>query len=112
MRFIRLYILKFKLARIFKLAEQAVEQGRESGDQFYVELLAQANILLRTYEEQYPDYVEQIPAMNDLMKLTVPPAPVDYRYPVIAGLGAFVISAAVIASWGALVHVFYHLLVR
>jgi len=100
----RLYILKYRLAKIFKDAEQAVEQGIETGDTVYVELYTKAVLLTRIFNSHYPGgrIDDTIPAMEDLRKLTIPPEPLSIKpiinKVVIIGISAFLLVGFVPAA--------------
>ena len=79
MQFIKTWILRYKLARIFKRAEQAVDLGRQPGDEVFVQLYEQALKLALWHHAQFKDFViaAEVPALADLEKLTIKPVPVD-----------------------------------
>lgn len=88
MRFIRYYLLQYKLAKLFKLAEQATEKGIESGEQIYVDLYDQAGVLVGQFNNKtiHPITMESFPALVDLEKLTIKPEPVDIRPVIVKGI--------------------------
>lgn len=115
MRFVKTTILKYKLAAIFKQAEQLLGQGKVAGDQPFLDLANQAQRLLAQHIQQYSDFNPkiEIPAWSDLVDLTIKPEPVDMRQRLImicVGVGAAALSiGAFSAMVGASYHLFEHL---
>lgn len=109
MKFIYLFVLRFKLADLFKKAEMLADRGVESGDQQYVQLLADANVLIHDFTAKYPIDVElEFPAIKDLMKLTVVPEPRDIKHVAIATMFGIFLGATFIGAFGAMVGASYH----
>lgn len=119
MRFIRKYIMKYKLAAIFNQAEQLSLNGVEAGDERYVALFDEAMNLLVDHENRYPGFQtrEEIPGMCDLEKLTHAPEPTDprkYILPAALGVFAFInaiglLAASVSVSYHGWMHLFHWL---
>ena len=117
MKYVNTWILKIKLAAIFKQAEQLISQGKVAGDQAFVDLANQGQRLLASHIQQYSTFNPkvEIPAWNDLIDLTIKPVPADIKQQavvisaVVCGaaltIGAF--SALVAASFHAFSHVFH-----
>lgn len=117
LKFIRLYILRLRLARIISAAEKAVEQGKEPGDEVFINLMNDVHRILGPFEYLYPEFDgnKEIPAILDLQKLTIATPPVSPEHKVglvLAGMGVLIGSAVVLAGYAAMVHDFYRLFVR
>jgi len=115
-RSVELFVLRYKLAQVFKQAELQVERGIANGNPVYVSLLDQAETLIGKFIERWPGtYANMFPALSDLETLATPPEPVKAKP--IAGMivliVAFLLSlAAGVGAFGAIVHWSYHLLTR
>ena len=119
MRFIRTYILKFKLAAIFKQAEQLSENGVATGDQRYKDLLNHALFLTDVHRRHYPDFRirDEVPGMTDLEQLCIEEQPTDPRkYIIPAALGVFaliqglgLLAASINVSYHGWLHLFHYL---
>ena len=113
-RYVFTYILKLKLAGIFKQAELCSERGRQAGDQVFVELCDQAHKLIGQHLHVYADFNvrTEIPAMEDLEALTI--RPVRPNPLAMAGVVATVviIGGMFLSVYAALLHNTYVLVVR
>lgn len=110
MRYIRIYMLKLKLAKIFKRAEQAVETDVPSGNLLYNELYSKAKFAVTPIKQRYPDFDEtkEIPALDKLEKLTHQPELPDYNRMIQLGVLATLGAIITIGFVAALVGVSYH----
>src|SRR5208337_1052098 len=79
MKFIKTWILRYKLAQIFKRVEQCIDLGRQPGDKVFVDAWLQAKDLVRAHWMQYSDFDARIevPALADLEKWSIKPVPED-----------------------------------
>jgi hypothetical protein len=116
LKFIRLWILRYKLAQLFKQAELYVERGVEKGNDVYASLHDQACVLVGEFIEKYPgNYGNAFPALSDLEELATEPEPPSIKpaLGIIAiGIGFVIGSAFAIGGYVALVNFAYHLFVR
>lgn len=116
MQFIKIWILRYKLAQIFKRAEQAFNLGRLPGNEVFVQAHQQAMNLVIAYHNEFKDFDIQaeVPALADLEKLTIKPEPVSVKakavYGVVLayaiGFGAGSLAAAAVGGY----HLCMHLL--
>jgi hypothetical protein len=113
LRFIKLWILRYQLAPIFKQAEALAERGATSGSEEYIKLLTRARELVKAYIQEFPnfDYYAEFPAMNDLYKMTIQPEPAKPKAGLIALIVAAIFSSAMgLGAYGAVIHWTYCLL--
>lgn len=110
-KFIHLWILKIKLAGIFKLAEQHSERGIEPGNEVFVALYDRATMLIFEYQHKYSglNQAVEFPAFEDLRKLSEKPVQPPIAPKVGLAIGIFVGSAMVLGVYAGLVHLAYHL---
>lgn len=116
-RFIQLYILKVRLARIVRAAELAVEKGILQGDKVYTNLYLQALKYSDEFTAKYPgfDVHTDIPAIEDLRKLTnAEVSPDTTKLLIIYGIRAVgtvvvigLVSAAIAESYHCWIHLFH-----
>jgi len=98
MKVIRLYLLKYKLAKLFKQAEEAAQQGIEAGDVVYNLLYGRATVFCNNFDHRYGGHIaDSIPAMEDLRKLTIESVP-GFTTQQIVALGAAAAVALLIGA--------------
>ena len=117
MKFIKTWILRYKLARIFKRVEQCIDLGRQPGDKVFVDAWLQARDLVKAHWMQYQDFDAQVevPALADLEKWSIKPAPADIRPKVIqgivlaycAGIGLGSLAAVTMGAYHVWMHLFH-----
>ena len=115
MKFIKTWILRYKLAQIFKRVEQCIDLGRQPGDKVFVDAWLQAKDLVRVHWMQYNDFDARIevPALADLEKWSIKPEPVDHTQKVKQALVAAFAASVFIGTIGAMgvgtFHLWMHL---
>ncbi len=117
MQFIKIWILRYKLAQLFKRAEQAFNLGRQAGDATYADLYSQAVKLINVYRVDYPHFKTdiEVPALADLEKLTIKPEPISIKAKAIqgiilayaVGIGIGSLAAAVAGTYHVWMHLFH-----
>jgi len=115
MRFIRTWLLRYRLAQIFKRAEQAVDLGRQPGDQVFIKLMFDALKLIGNHQAHFKDFDREIevPALADLEKLTIKPVPIDINLKVkqvfVAAFAASIGFGTLCAMASGTYHLWMHL---
>jgi hypothetical protein len=112
-QFIRLWVLRYQLAPIFKQAELATERGTEKGNLLYASLYNKADELITAFELRYPKF-DSTPefgqAMAQLEDLMQSPEPVDHKPKIALAIGLFIFAGIGVGTFGAIVFWTYHAL--
>lgn len=109
MRSIRYYILKYRLAPIFKEAEQYCQAGLPAGSIEYQSLYAKAITLVAVFGAKYPDWNSTaIPALGDLEKLTIAPDVSAEQKKVALIVVLIAGSAIAIGTYASMISITYH----